>query len=231
MFSVRKSLSHAAIAGIGSTLAMVMTAIPAAAHVDVEADKAQAGATDVTVSFAAESESSTAGIISLQVALPTGIAPADVTLVSAPAGWTFAATADGYTVSGPALPAGQDAEYQVKIAKLPADVTTLPFKTIQSYAGGQVDRWIEIPRSGAEPENPAPMLSLAPAAPAAAPQSATTTTEDAATTTPPSASNTAAPAAEDNGTSAWIWVIVAAVVVLIAIGAGLFLRRRRASSS
>src|SRR6266540_6491838 len=75
------------LAAVGA-VTLASTAGVASAHVEVKADKAQAGATDVTVSFDAEAESTSAGVVSLRVVLPSGIAPTDVTYVSGPPGWT-----------------------------------------------------------------------------------------------------------------------------------------------
>ena len=53
--------------------------------------------------------------------------------------------------------------FPVSMGPLP-DVDSLEFKAAQTYSSGEVVRWIE-PRTGdAEPEHPAPMLTLAPAA-------------------------------------------------------------------
>nr|WP_052477709.1 DUF1775 domain-containing protein [Kibdelosporangium sp. MJ126-NF4] len=80
--------------------------------------------------------------------LSTGIQPGDIALVSGPAGWTLTTAADGYTVAGPALPVGQNAEYSVKVATMHSDTTSLAFKTLQNYSDGRTDRWIELPDVG-----------------------------------------------------------------------------------
>ncbi|WP_433203929.1 DUF1775 domain-containing protein [Dactylosporangium sp. CS-047395] len=212
-----------------SAAVLALTAAPASAHVAVKADKAQAGATDVTITFSAEAESSKAGIASVKVALPAGIAPADVSLASGPSGWALAADADGFTVSGPALAAKKDAEYAVKVAKLPADATELAFKTLVTYTDGKVDRWID----AAGTDNPAPVLKLAAAAPGAqAPTSAVSSvapTSEAATPTTAAAApiTTAADAANDEADSSATPWIVLAVVVVVGLLAVLFFRWRR----
>ncbi|GII23254.1 DUF1775 domain-containing protein [Planosporangium mesophilum] len=200
---------------------------PGFAHVEVTADQAQAGAANVTVSFSAESESKTAGIASLRVVLPDGIRPDQVAWVSGPTGWTLTPGADGYTVAGPALPAGEDAKYAVKIAQLPAGATSLPFRTLQTYSDGHIDRWIEIPTPGqAEPDAPAPVLTLQPASvTSAAPTTlpATPTATAAGPNTPAAAD----PAAKQSGPS-WPVIGIAglllAVAVIVTVAA---LRRRR----
>ncbi|HEY0700256.1 MAG TPA: DUF1775 domain-containing protein, partial [Micromonospora sp.] len=177
MTTVRGHLARLALVSATTAFSLAALAGPASAHVEVSADKARAGATDVTLSFAAESESTRAGIVSLRVVLPAGIAPADVTWVSGPSGWTLKPGTDGYTVTGPALKPGADAKYRVKVAALPGDARSLAFKTLQTYSDGRVDRWIEIPTGGSKPDNPAPVLALAPAAtPASGPTTAVSPT-------------------------------------------------------
>ena len=210
-------------AALGLVAALAVTATPAWAHVQVSADKAQAGATNVTVTFNGEAESTTAGIKSEQVILPDGITASQVHLGKAPAGWTFTTAPDSFTVAGPALPVGTDAEWSVVIDKLPATATQLVFKTIETYGNGEVDRWITEQAPGQpEPEHPAPVLKLAAAAPtSAAPSSAPATSAPAPVTT----TATATGAATDSGSG--IWWIVAAIVVLVAIAVAVFLVRRR----
>src|SRR5215218_6824445 len=149
-----------------------MSAGPAAAHIEVFTDApVQAGTGPVTLHFMAESESPTVGIVSVKTQLPEGIAPEDVSLASAPEGWVLTPFAEGFELGGPALAPGLDAEYGVTVAMLPADTTELPFKTLQRYADGREDAWIEpVTADVPNPERPAPVLSVAPApAGAAAP--------------------------------------------------------------
>lgn len=123
MGKVRTLLGRVGLIGAVTIATSLAWAGPAAAHVEVSADNPQAGASDVTLTFVAESESNTEGIVSLAVVLPEGIAPEDVSWVSGPDGWelTTGEVADqpGYTAAGPQVPAGADAEYQVQIATLP----------------------------------------------------------------------------------------------------------------
>src|SRR2546429_4746673 len=128
------------VVAAAATALVLALASPALAHVKVSADKPQAGATDVTVQFDAEAESDAAGAKSVQVSLPEGIAPGDVSYVSGPTGWALTATADGYTVGGATLKVHQDVTYKGKIAKLPATATNLAFKTIGTSGKCQADR-------------------------------------------------------------------------------------------
>ena len=119
-------------------------------------------------------------------------------LGKAPAGWTFTTAPDSFTVAGPALPVGTDAEWSVVIDKLPATATQLVFKTIETYGNGEVDRWITEQQPGQpEPEHPAPVLKLAAAAPtSAAPTSAPGTSAPAPVTTPATAIGAGRPGVE-----------------------------------
>jgi uncharacterized protein YcnI len=214
--------------GVLAGLGVLAVAGPAAAHVEVSADKARAGATDVTLTFHGEAENPS-GIKSERVVLPGGIAPADVTLVKAPPGWTFTAGADGFTVGGKALASGKDAEWKVRIAKLPDGETRLSFKTLETYADGEVSRWIEIQEEGEEePEHPAPLITLKPG-PSTAPAT-TSAAPGAAASSPavapvPSTTILAEPVANaDEGPSWWIWLLTALVLLG---GAGFLLIRRR----
>ncbi|MFI7544053.1 DUF1775 domain-containing protein [Actinoplanes sp. NPDC049599] len=219
--------------GVLAGLGVLTAAGPAAAHVEVSADKTRAGAANVTLTFHGEAENPS-GIRSERVVLPEGIAPADVTAVKVPSGWTFTPNADGFVVGGKALPSGRDAEWKVKVRKLPDGETRLSFKTLETYADGEISRWIEIQEKGEdEPEHPAPLITLkpgpaaAPATSSAAPAPASSSVPSPVVTSPVPATIQAEPAAEaDEGSSTWwIWVVVALVVV--AGGVGFLLSRRR----
>lgn len=154
----------------GAVLAtLLIGAVPAVAHVEVSVEPAQAGATDAVVSFTAEAESDTAGVSLMQVQLPEGVNPGDVTLQSGPPGWALTPTNDGYSVSGPPLQPGAEVRYAVKVKQLP-DAPTVAFKTLQSYTDGTTDQWIELQTlGGPEPAHPAPIATLAGATPAEPP--------------------------------------------------------------
>ncbi|MDQ1043446.1 DUF1775 domain-containing protein [Streptomyces sp. V4I2] len=229
------------VAAAAAATAVLLTAVPAAAHVEVESDKAQALAVNAELTFVAESESATAGITELRVVLPEGVAPADVTYGEGPEGWTFTANNDGYTVKGPAVKVGEDAEYSIVVRQLP-DAKELAFKTLQTYSDGKIDRWIELGESsGGGHGNGAPVLELEAAAPGAKPvsPSAGESESPAATPTPtPTAEETAvspSPQAADTetdgdgGLSAGAWTGIVAAV-LVAIAAVVFVVRRRGST-
>jgi hypothetical protein len=211
---------------VGAVAGLVVAGLgaPAFAHVEVSADKTQAGATDVTVSFNGEAENPKAGIMTERVVLPDGIAPADVSPAKLPPGWKYTANSDGFTVGGKALKIGTDAVWSIKIVKLPADQTRLSFKTLETYGDGDIVRWIEIQEPGQdEPDNPAPLLVLKPAASTAP---ATPSAEPSTAVAAPTTAQATTPVAKDSSSTWWIWVVV---VVIVLVGGGLLLMRRRSS--
>ncbi|MFE2211089.1 DUF1775 domain-containing protein [Streptomyces canus] len=224
----RITLPRLCVAAVGAATAVLLTAVPAAAHTEVEADKAQALAENVTVSFHAEAESDTSGIKEVRVVLPEGIAPADVTYGEGPKGWRFSATDDGYTVKGAELKTGEGAEYSVVVRQLP-DADEVPFKTLQTYGDGHVDRWIELDENG---ENPAPTLKLKAAAPGAKAVSPSPSASASPSPIPekpiPAASAQAADTEKDDegGLSAGAWTGIGAGI-LVAAAAVVFAVRRR----
>lgn len=226
------------LAAAGGLLATVAIPAPGWAHVEVEADKAQAGARDVTLTFTGEAESASEGIVSERVVLPAGINPAEVRLKKAPKDWKLNPGDGDVTVAGPALDAGEDAIFSIVVAQLPTDSTTLVFKIVETYSGGKVSRWIDVPEEGQpEPDNPAPVLKVKAAAPApaspspAAPSAETPPSAQAPSAAPSSTSPAAAQpdnAAENFSPTGWIVGGILGVVALAA--AGLLIAKRRRGS-
>jgi hypothetical protein len=216
-------LTAAAAAGL-----LLIGVAPAGAHVEATPGAgARAGDGPVTVAFAAEAESATAGIAGIKTQLPAGVLPEWVSLASAPTGWALTPTADGYEIGGPALAPGTDATFTITIGQLPADATVLTFKTLVRYTDGQEDAWIEEPTpDNPEPQSPAPVITVAPAAAATSSPAATTTTPVPSTPATPS-TTPQAQTADDNGTPAWPLVLGAVVVVALAGGLGYWKLRSR----
>ena len=208
---------------------------PAFAHTGATVEPAVAGTANAVVSFNAAAESTTAGITSLKIVLPQGIAPGDVTYVDGPAGWALQPDADGYVVAGPAVPVGRDVQHRVRVKQLPL-VPALVFKVLQTYSDGKVDRWIEVPSAAnANPENPAPVVQLA-APPGGFPNGVATNVPSPASTdhstgeTTPSPTNAASTPTEDDGGSPLSWIL-AGVAVLAVLAAGAYALNRRKSST
>ncbi|WP_425246183.1 DUF1775 domain-containing protein [Streptomyces sp. NEAU-NA10] len=240
-FTLPRVVRRLTVAAAAATTAVLLTAVPAAAHVEVESANAQALAENVEITFVAESESTTAGITQLRVVLPKGITPSDVVYGKGPAGWKFTADTEGYTVKGPAVKVGENAEHSIVVRQLP-DAKELAFKTLQTYSDGKVDRWIELGESdddghGHGHGNEAPVLKLKAAAPGAKPVTASpspSASPSAAAT--PAAEETAAVSSspqaaaaekeEDGGLSAAAWTGIVAAVLVAAAAVTLLVRRR-----
>nr|BFE59408.1 hypothetical protein GCM10020063_039340 [Dactylosporangium thailandense] len=225
--------SAAIAAGLMATL---LPAAPASAHVKVSADKPHVSARNVTITFTSEGESSRAGISAERVALPDGIEMGDVELVDAPQGWSFSAGTEGYTISGPALKPRADAVHTIRIAQLPAAARMLAFKTLETYSDGSVTRWIDLPEAGnPEPEHPAPVLMLQPAAATsnAAPGTAHSAAPSVAATEPAAGSPTPVAANQDTSqnTAGTVTAIALMTLALLVVAGVLLLvvrtRRRR----
>ncbi|MFG2712343.1 DUF1775 domain-containing protein [Streptomyces goshikiensis] len=229
----RLQLRRLGIAAVGALVVVGVAAGPAAAHAEVTASDPRALAENVTLSFTSEAESETAGISELRVVLPKGMAPDALTLKDAPKEWKLTATADGYTIGGPALATGTDAEYSVTVRQLP-DEKSLAFKTLETYGDGKIARWIEVPTNGEKVDNPAPLLTLKAAAPGAkliAP-SPSPTPSSAAPSVPPSApvASASARASSDEDTGSGTGAVaggIAAVLLLAAAGTFWWVRRNR----
>ncbi|MEU3832362.1 hypothetical protein [Streptomyces microflavus] len=106
MFTLPATARRISTAGAVALTAVLVSAAPALAHVEVESETPQALAENVSLTFEAEAESDSAGITGMRVVLPAGISPADVTLQGQPKEWKLEAGSDGLTVGGPPVAVG-----------------------------------------------------------------------------------------------------------------------------
>jgi len=223
-----RTLVRTAVGAVIGLMAVLLLAGPAWAHTEIELDNPQGGATNVMMTVRAEAENDSAGIGSVQMQLPAGISPAQVTLSSGPAGWTLARDAQGFTVSGPPLPVKNDAKFVVRLAQLPAAGGILTFKALVAYTDGKVDRWIEEPSANdPSPKEPAPQVSVKPGAVATPLAPAPPAPTGSATTAAPATAN-AAP--KPSGGTGILWLVGSGLVVLAALAAGGLLWYRRRSA-
>ena len=87
--------------------------------------------------------------------LPAPVKVGDVTLTKAITTVTWTATAGG-------IPPNDFDEFALSVGKLPDGVDSLSFPTEQTYSDGEVVKWTDVQKDGAdEPEHPAPTLKLA----------------------------------------------------------------------
>jgi periplasmic copper chaperone A len=224
-----------ALGAVLTTAALVVLAAPAFAHVTVSAPGATRGGSDQEITFRVpvEKNSNTVGV---KLALPSDTPIASVDVLGM-AGWTHKETTvklatpihsddgditeavseiDWTAAAGGGLTPGEFGEFTI-IAGLLPDAPTLTFKAIQTYADGSSVSWIEVaaPGSSAEPDNPAPVLTLAAADPSS--QASGTTTQ---------AATAAAPAAKASNTGPVVLSIIALVLAAAALGLGFVTRAR-----
>ena len=185
MIRLRRPATVAAL-----TLAAVATAVlglagQASAHVTINPAEGTQGGYG-RFAFRVPNESDTASTVKVEVNLPENAPVGSVSTMPVP-GWTVAVekrkvdppievhgsqlTEAVSKLTWTAAPSGgvkpgEFQEFPVSMGPLP-QVDTMVFKVLQTYSDGNVSRWIEEPTPGAEePENPAPVLKLAGAAPA-----------------------------------------------------------------
>jgi len=233
-----------AVVLVAGATVVLGAAAPALAHVEVAATPARALATDAVLTLSGAAESDTAGVTGVRVQLPAGLVPADFRLTAGPVGWRLAGSGQVLRIGGAALPVGRDLELTLRVRQLPAG-DRLVLKTVQTYSDGSEDAWIELPSASVpEPEQPAPVVTLAAAAPgatplpragaptsSAAPTTAAPTTTAGPTTAAPSSSAPAVAApADDSGAENAGWLFGGVGIGVLLLGAFVLALRRRADA-
>ncbi|AEV83912.1 hypothetical protein ACWT_2529 [Actinoplanes sp. SE50] len=221
-------LKRSAVVAAAAGLLTLALAGPAAAHVTVNPNTATAGGY-TKVAFRVPNESDSASTTKLEVNLPADQPIASVSVKPLP-GWTATAVKTKLATpikshdteiteavskitwtaaKGSEIQPGQFQEFDVSMGALPQS-GQLVFKALQTYSDGTVVRWIDEPTAdGSEPDSPAPVLKIVPAAAASA---------------SPAAAAAAAPAkADDSGDSGsgtgWgLAGLVAGLVALVLAG-------------
>ncbi|MGY1711727.1 YcnI family protein [Geodermatophilus sp. SYSU D00758] len=173
------------LARLGVVLLAVLAALlagagAAAAHVTVSSTDAAPGGYG-KLTFRVPNESDTAGTVALRISIPEESAMASLRVQPVP-GWTATLTTSelaepleshGQEITsyvsvvefraddGAGIQPGQFQEFALSGGPLP-DATSLTFPAVQVYSDGTEAAWIEPTVEGqAEPERPAPVLTLA----------------------------------------------------------------------
>lgn len=171
-----RALSRFAFAG-AAAVGTVLLALPASAHVTVSPGSAQPGSAAV-LTFHVPNEEANADVNQVDLQIPTDHPIAQLLVQPVP-GWMISVrtatlakalvTDDGkfsqavseVIWSGGKVAPGQFQDFTVSADPLPAGISQLTFKTIQTYSNGDVVRWIDVSQPGqAEPEHPAAVLTL-----------------------------------------------------------------------
>ena len=161
-------------------VASVVAATGASAHVTVSSADAAAGGYG-KLTFRVPNESDTASTVALRISVPEDGAMASLRAQPVP-GWTVTTTSaqlaepvevHGQEIStyvsvvefradaGGGIAPGQFQEFSLSGGPFP-DAGTLSYPTVQTYSDGTESAWIEPTVDGQEePENPAPVLTLA----------------------------------------------------------------------
>jgi uncharacterized protein YcnI len=187
-YSSRRNRRISQLAAVGgtATLALLVVAGPAAAHVTANPNTAEQGSYS-KVSFRVPNEEASAQNTGVEVDLPLDHPIASVSVRPVP-GWTIKIEKTKLTTplksddgeitqavsriiwSGGSIAPGQFQEFDVSMGPLPTDTNRLVFKAAQTYSGGKVVHWDQDPGTGGqEPEHPSPVLQLTPKGSGSAP--------------------------------------------------------------
>jgi uncharacterized protein YcnI len=164
------------IAALGVLLAFA-TLAPAAAHVTIAPNALLAGSVG-EITFRCPNERPSAATTKLVVQLPPQY-PLTLVNVRPVPGWHIATTTrtlskpmhtyhgdvvsaiDTVTWEGGEIRPGEYQNFSILAGPLPRGVAQLTFKAVQTYANGEIVRWIDVRGTGEpEPPHPAPVLRL-----------------------------------------------------------------------
>jgi periplasmic copper chaperone A len=182
------------VAAVAAAVVVVFAA-PAAAHVTITPTSAQQGGS-ANVSFNVPNEENSSTTVKVEINFPPD-APVVGVVVRPVPGWTETVentklatpitNDDGdqvteavskitFTASpGAAIRPGEFQQFVISIDPLPK-TSRMVFKAVQYYANGDIVRWIDLPNPGAEPDHPAPVLTLSAASSDSPAAAATITT-------------------------------------------------------
>jgi uncharacterized protein YcnI len=224
--------------GLAAAAILMLTAVPAFAHVTVNPSEAEKGGfTKLTIQV--PNEETNTNTVKVDVKFPTDHPIASVSVKPKP-GWTYQATTaplatpittdDGTLTeavseivwSGGTIKPGEFDEFEVSVGPLPDDVDSLTFPTIQSYDNGQDVSWIQDTVEGQpEPDRPAPVLKLTAAE---SPQSSSSSGSASSSTSP----TVAVVKKESSNGLAVAALIVGGIALIVGIVAIAIGRRRTA---
>lgn len=208
-----------------ATAVALCVAGPASAHVHTDPSAVQAGA-KATVGFTIEHGCEGSPTTKMEIQLPDG-----TSAISGVDGNGFTSSVAGQVVTftGGEVPDGTEAAFQVAFTA-PDEAGDVPVKVIQTCAEG-VNEWIEVQAEGeAEPESPAPVLTITEGAPSESDtehghdEGTTETTEaehghdEEATTTTVAATPAGDEDGDDDSSSAPL--IIGGIAALAVIGGG-----------
>jgi uncharacterized protein YcnI len=241
-----------AAASAVATVAVVLMAGPALAHVTVAADDPTRAADDSILTFRVPNEEDAAATVKVDIKFPTKDPMASVR-PAAKAGWTITTktvkfdppikTDDGtitegvgevtFTASNAAagIQPGDFGAFQVLVGPLP-DAPSVAFPTVQTYSNGKVSSWVE-PVTDPEnpPDNPTPVLTLAASSEAGStePSPSASPSATAAPAAAPDLSGYATDSEASTARTVGVLGLIVGLVGLVVAGIALVRTRRTAS--
>jgi periplasmic copper chaperone A len=182
--SLPRPLARLCVVVLAALTALAAAAGVASAHVGVSSQDAAAGGFG-KVTFRVPNESDTASTTKIRIQVPTDTPFASLRTQPVP-GWTATlsrtpldppvkdddgneiteavSVVDFTAADGVGIKPGEFQEFSLSGGPFP-DAASLTFPVVQSYSDGSESAWIDPTVDGqAEPEHPAPVLSLAPVA-------------------------------------------------------------------
>jgi uncharacterized protein YcnI len=149
----------------------------AAAHVTIAPSSLRAGSVD-EITFRCPDERSNSATIKLVIQMPQDHPIASVKLRPIP-GWRstvtmqplrvalktqhgeIVAAVNTITWQGGSIAPGEYQDFAILAGPIPRGIKQLVFKAVQTYANGEIVRWIELRHPGeVEPARPAPVLNV-----------------------------------------------------------------------
>lgn len=178
---MHRSIPRAIGTLVAAAATTLLVAAPASAHVTVHSDEAEQGGY-AKITFRVPNESEKAGTVKVAVRFGTEAPLGSVRTTPIP-GWTSEITTKkldkpvnigDYDITeavtkvtwtadkGVRVGPGEFQEFQISTGPLPSTVDRLSLPAIQTYDDGSVVKWDDPVKDGAaEPEHPAPTLTLA----------------------------------------------------------------------
>jgi len=160
-----------------ATLTLGALAAPAGAHVTIAPSEIAAGSYG-ELTFRCPDERPNSATTKLVIQMPQDQPIASVKLRPVP-GWRgsimmrklsrpiktehgdIVAAVDTITWQGGTIAPDEYQDFAILAGPMPAGARTLVFKAVQTYASGEIVRWIELRHSGEpEPQHPAPVLNV-----------------------------------------------------------------------
>ncbi|MFD9861544.1 YcnI family protein [Streptomyces alboflavus] len=176
-----KSLTRVSVvAGTAASAVLLLSAVPAFAHVSVSPEGVAAKGGYATVNFKVPNERDNASTTKLEITFPADQPLASVMTQPIP-GWKAKVTKTKlkkpieihgekideavskvtWTADGKGVEPGTFQKFPLSLGQLPEDADQMVFKALQTYSNKEVVRWIEPQQKGQEePEFPAPALAL-----------------------------------------------------------------------